>query len=904
MTPAILTFQQIKARVEAVRREKRYAEARIFGIHTAAKWTGERTRADGREIFQIEQCESPLQMRIALQDDDGVSIRVLLTSLDEQDLGDDIRLRLAKRRLLAIESWDTIKSLFQARSIDPRVTQYSWIADALLEVVTTPGFTAPPAPGGFLDAETVWPILLQHELGLSTPRLDLLALLKWVSEAENRQRLKAASEPFRQAATAWFVQQAGPIAEVVIASSLTSPRPDALAIGLAAGVIFHPETAGRLDKAVGRMEERYFGGQTLEASTIDRWAAAAREVVDLQLDETQRQAHLKRADEILREVQADAYAFLSDASPLGFTQRLERLGQLLSQAVQGAAAVSIESLTEARQAIERHDQAKHERRRLDRVDMAIRLVRWLATVEASDEAVAPSFPTAAAYHLHAGGFLDWARLSLLPSEPVRGLSAAYASLYAAVTAIREQQAQRFAELLRDWTASGSSGADVVPVECILDEIVAPLAAQAPVLVLVLDGMSAAVSRELMTHIARQDWVVLCEDGRDATRPGIATIPSITEISRASLLCGQLKQGGQTVERNGFAAHAGLLAHSRRGAPPILFHKAALQAVDEVGLATEVRHEIASSQRRVVGVVINAVDDYLLKSEQIEVSWSYDAIPVLPTLLEEAKAAGRVVVLLSDHGHVLEHQTQERRHDGGERWRPADGAPATGELQIAGHRVVTPNTHQLIAPWTETVRYSGKKTGYHGGLSPQEMIIPITVLCAGEPFPSGWSEAPIDIPDWWDESFAAQGPIELTVPLEPDVPTAEKFGPLFDFARTQREAPAPDVSNRPSEEAETAWVVRLLASPILQEQKAIAGRSVPDDAFIRTFLESLARRGGKLTSTALARALNYPPFRLRRLLAVMQRVLNIDGYAVLTYDDASDTVDLNQELLCRQFELRA
>jgi hypothetical protein len=293
-----------------------------------------------------------------------------------------------------------------------------------------------------------------------------------------------------------------------------------------------------------------------------------------------------------------------------------------------------------------------------------------------------------------------------------------------------------------------------------------------------------------------------------------------------------------------------------------------------------------------------VDDYLLKSEQIEVSWSYDAIPLLRTLLEEAKAAGRVVILLSDHGHVLEHQTQERRHDGGERWRLDDDAPAAGELQIAGHRVVTPNTHQLIAPWTETVRYGSKKTGYHGGLSPQEMIIPITVLCAGEPFPAGWSEAPIDIPDWWDESFEAPGPIEPA-----NVPQTEKFGPLFDFARTQREAPALNVRDEQAEAAETAWVVRLLASPILQDQKAIAGRSVPDDAFIRTFLESLARRGGKLTSTALARALDYPPFRLRRLLAVMQRVLNIDGYAVLTYDDASDTVELNQELLCRQFEIR-
>jgi hypothetical protein len=44
-------------------------------------------------------------------------------------------------------------------------------------------------------------------------------------------------------------------------------------------------------------------------------------------------------------------------------------------------------------------------------------------------------------------------------------------------------------------------------------------------------------------------------------------------------------------------------------------------------------------------------------------------------------------------------------------------------------------------------------------------------------------------------------------------------------------------------------------------------------------------------------------RLRGLLAVMQRVLNIDGFAVLTRDEASDTVDLNRELLKRQFDLR-
>jgi len=72
--------------------------------------------------------------------------------------------------------------------------------------------------------------------------------------------------------------------------------------------------------------------------------------------------------------------------------------------------------------------------------------------------------------------------------------------------------------------------------------------------------------------------------------------------------------------------------------------------------------------------------------------------------------------------------------------------------------------------------------------------------------------------------------------------------------------------------------------------------------LREFLRALDSRGGKMTSAAISRAANFPAPRLRGLLAVLQRVLNIDGFAVLTRDEASDTVELNRELLRRQFEL--
>lgn len=100
----------------------------------------------------------------------------------------------------------------------------------------------------------------------------------------------------------------------------------------------------------------------------------------------------------------------------------------------------------------------------------------------------------------------------------------------------------------------------------------------------------------------------------------------------------------------------------------------------------------------------------------------------------------------------------------------------------------------------------------------------------------------------------------------------------------------------------AWIEVLLASPRFAEQKPVGGRAVPDDAVTARMLTALAQRGGKMTMAALARALKRSPSRAAALLAVAQRVLNIDGYPVLTRDDASGTVELNVDLLRRQFGL--
>ena len=86
------------------------------------------------------------------------------------------------------------------------------------------------------------------------------------------------------------------------------------------------------------------------------------------------------------------------------------------------------------------------------------------------------------------------------------------------------------------------------------------------------------------------------------------------------------------------------------------------------------------------------------------------------------------------------------------------------------------------------------------------------------------------------------------------------------------------------------------------QKRLAGRVSIDDVTVKRLLAALASRGGSMTTAALSGAMGVPEHRLPGLLAVMQRLLNVEGYAILDRQDAANTVVLNVLLLKKQFEL--
>lgn len=191
--------------------------------------------------------------------------------------------------------------------------------------------------------------------------------------------------------------------------------------------------------------------------------------------------------------------------------------------------------------------------------MAMRLMQWLAR---GDEFNKPdSLAEAAHLYLREGGLLDWARLSLRSGDPVEKLSQAYGRLFERVSRACEERDRAFAELVADWTAAAPNDPRVIPVEQILERFVARLATQTPVLVIVIDGMSVAVFRQLLSDIVEQEWMLIAPQDKGPL-PGIATVPSVTEVSRTSLLCGKLRQGDAGVERAGFAEHPALVAASR------------------------------------------------------------------------------------------------------------------------------------------------------------------------------------------------------------------------------------------------------------------------------------------------------------------------------------------------------
>jgi len=895
--PAMLSSAQIGAQLDAVLQRDPTAAVVAIRASSMGPWP-EVVQRRGRS-FRLRWCESRLALREALTEAEAAALGaeglLLLTPLGDAQVPDDVVARLARGRVFQPKGWDILRQLFGANETDARLGRYEWMPEVLIDCAD--GGAPAPVPSGFLDLETAWGEVLRRCLGMQEARPDAATLMRWAQRADVPVLLGKLPAKALPDALDWLGSHAGPAGRLIVRCIEAGRAADAAPVGLVCDVVLSAGAQGvqELAQAAVRLE-RYVGDRHVSVAEGREWAVQVRRLLEHTRHEEARPL-LERADALLRELRVAEFAHLSDWLPNGLEQRLARFARSLSAHAADPTAARAATVEDAGAAVLQHQLAPQQALRAERVRMARRLARWLLRAEPTHA----GFDHAIAGFAHDGAFVDWARFKLLGGDELPELSAAYVALRATVTRRREQMNKGFAAALALQVKEARPlGARALAVETVLQDLVGRLAATHPVLLLVLDGLSLAIFRELFEPADRHGWVELTPEGSARPLVGLAALPTITEVSRASLLCGRITTGAAPGEKLGFAAHPALLACSNGSHPPRLFHKADLSVNNT--LADDVRASLANPNQKVVGVVYNAVDDHLSGPEQLQQRWDLEELRLLLPLLREAKDSRRVIVVTADHGHTLEEGSMQIAGGASDRWRSGSQAAETREVALAGQRVLTPEgANEVVCIWSESARYTGRKNGYHGGASPAEVIVPLSVFAPFGVNVANWTDAPPQQPEWWDlPAFtagpAAPGPVAKPAPKRVAVPPAGQpalFG-AGELPVPQQSPPAPVAD----------WVAAVFASAAYASQRQLAARVALPDTQMRLVLLSLDERGGKLTRSALAQRLAVPELRLAGILSAARRMLNIDQAPVLTVDEAAGMVELNRALLVQQFRAGA
>jgi hypothetical protein len=197
--------------------------------------------------------------------------------------------------------------------------------------------------------------------------------------------------------------------------------------------------------------------------------------------------------------------------------------------------------------------------------------------------------------------------------------------------------------------------------------------------------------------------------------------------------------------------------------------------------------------------------------------------------------------------------------------------------------------RVVVPWREEIRYTRRRAGYHGGASLAEMSVPVLVVSpTPESLPLGWSVLPVEAvePAWWTgRRGAPQAPLPRPVRRprkpEPEPPEAEGL-----FAAPEPVAAAASLGQQ------------VVASEVYKSQQAFVRRA-PDKAAVAAVVDALAVEG-RLSAVATAAVAGRAGRDPDGVAATLQRLLNVEGYPVLTV--AGGTVELNVDLLKLQFQV--
>ena len=851
-------------------------DGQVLAIDARPQWNGASTLDIAGQSVRVVACPSPLAVRAAIVDRAPGERLVVLTDCDADELGVGLLAHCAKLRPVSIEPWELVRTQFGGVDLDPSlVKEGSWLAEALIESAPAGGW--PPVSGAVLTRGHALRSLSAALLGVGAGDLDSAGLLQWSTRSVDVVRYAALPAGLRAGVAAWLSETAGAPARWTMACVNAGNGTDAIPLGLLASLLWAPDMVPSAAVPGARVRmENLIGGAQPSLTDAQVWGEAAQAWVERAIDGGDQQLvtrMLGRAEEIARSVQAEALLTRSDLLPAALDARLHAFADRLRAALTKPNAANLADVEDALRELRRH-RLSGVGSRVGLAEMATRLLRWLT---GPDPAAPATLAAAVARQVQQDGWVDRARHDVWAGDPDPYVAAAYQLLYAAVDARRGEHDQQFAGLLAAATNANSAPGQMLQVEDVLARVVRPiLDAGQRVLLLVVDGMSVAASTELVETI--NGWIELTPAG--GPRVGVlAALPTVTQVSRASLFAGKITVGQQAEERAGLAAAIGNDVR--------LLHKAELRAGPGASLDPTVIDALGDPSIRLVAAVVNTIDD-ALSADPGTTEWTVHTVRAVGDLLAHAK--DRVVVLLSDHGHILDRGEEAHlRTDpsGGSRWRSAAAPAGDGEVLVAGPRVALSNGRAVLA-WQETLRYAPRKAGYHGGASPAEAVIPLTILSAvDDTVVPGWSGAPVAAPAWW------RGPVAVTtISAVARIPVAA--GSLFDV----EPAPAPVVATGQPIEV----VAALLASPIYRGRQKLAVRAPLPDSRVAAIVGVLIEAGGRARVDSVAAAAGIPAHRIHLTITALRRLLQVEGYPVLDIDPDGQTLLLDERLLREQFQL--
>ncbi|WP_185260729.1 BREX-2 system phosphatase PglZ [Pseudarthrobacter sp. NBSH8] len=889
---------------------RKHGSQRVIGLRAVPDPGAERRFADSGEPVHILPCVSSLAIRDALRNRASEEWLVILTDRPEEDLGAGILGHFANQRLQTPGAWEALKERFGADRLDRTLSTLKRglpVAQGLLRITPDEGW--PVAPGAVLSIDHAFGSVAERQLALQRGPVDALSVLDWTTRSDAADRMADLREfggnELADAVLQWLADCAGRASKPLLRLLLSGRTADAIPIGIALHVL--TGTAGRTPQdqqltqlALARLEHLWAGsGEAVTPAMVATLGTVSRSVVEALLDDSARwqEGHgaLQAADRLLGKIQASSLGRDSPLLPTGLTALLHRLSDTLrSFPSSGIAAVE-----EAWARVEAHRLAyppggNPQDPRVGPFRAAVRLARWLN----GDDRLPESFAAAVKLHAHEHAWVDAAYNDAAGGVSDQLLGEGLGAILRLTQQRRHGHDRAFARLLAASTASDEgrttgrldgAGDRVWHLERLLPSVVLPLARAKNTLLLVLDGMSAASAAELASTVlhGNEGWAEVIPAAAERRGSAVAVLPTLTNLSRTSLFSGELTSGGQSRELSGFAAvaKAGGIAHS------VLFHKAPLDS-SRPGLALQddIAVAIADQQTQLVACVLNTIDDALDKSDPAGTTWTPETIRHLRPLLSAAMAAGRTVVMTSDHGHIVERRRGELRAFGetsSARSRTPEPAAGDDEVLVQGRRVLAEGGRAVLAV-DETLRYGPVKAGYHGGASPAEVVVPVVTLVPGDNVPDGWKLAPSQEPLWW--SVAASG-----AAVRPASPAAG----LTKAAKDNTPSMLDNFDSPDPVPAAPGIGAAVVSSGTFKAQKAIAGRLAVADNHVVALLDALAAvPGTRLVKETAAVVLQVAPARMDGAVAQLQKLLNVEGYGVLRVDGSMLVLDAR--LLREQF----